>query len=67
MKYFSERINDDDKRPGATSNAAHVIPMPKPPKGASELAIVKRGGRFTPGRVKQPVNSKRKEQFNQQQ
>lgn len=41
--------------------------MPPPAMGFSENALIKKGGRFTPGQAKLPSNPQRQEEFRQKQ
>ena len=58
MRYIQERLEEaKGTTPSYKSNKNHKLPLPSPPKGTSSLAMVKRGGRFTPGRIKLPTNT----------
>lgn len=67
LAYVKEKLNESRGiRPSYLENQNHLPPMPPPPKGFSSEALKKRGGRFTPGKVKLPSNPQRKEEFKRQ-
>lgn len=61
VRYYQNQIdksnNPKTKRPSPHKNMDHKPLLPRPPKSSSELGMMKRGGRYTPGRLRIPANA----------
>ena len=60
LRYYEEQLekskNRKGTRPSPTRNPDHKPIMPRPPRATSELGMIHRGGRYTPGRIRVPTN-----------